>query len=349
LDVWVKNITPITGKVSIGFNWTENFDSTNPLHWSWDGATVKNPTGNWQEFIIHSQCPEYADVPTGGCKVVLGYEQTGIGSGSVFFDTVIINATVPLNGTGPPPTQTGADGFVAQAIQAYWALKNHSYDDDHIFLMINAGDRDVRVWTPATNDFLYTEPYIDVNGTDVNSSRFVKELNISISGSWASRIRSNDELLLYMIDHGSNNVDPTKNATFHFDAGTFVTEQELDSLLDKIICKRMILMFDMCFAGNFMQPFLNASANRVLIGSSAPPKLSWYWISASINHFAGSFFFHPFWDTLNQTGKTLMDAITAGANHWPFNHLQPVSVIQGPISPGQSYIDNVGILNSWTL
>ena len=134
---------------------------------------------------------------------------------------------------------------------------------------------------------------IDVSGNDVNKSRFIKELNGSIAGSWASKIKSKDEVLIYMVDHGSTVWDPSGNATFHFDTGGFVTEQEVDNLLKTFKCKRLILMADMCFAGNFIQPFLNSAPNRILIGSSAPPRLSWYWVMATVNHYAGSFFFHP--------------------------------------------------------
>ena len=215
--------------------------------------------------------------------------------------------------------------------------------------MINAGDMDVRVWNPIINDYTYTAPFIDVNGVDVNRSRFMKELNATISGTFSSKIDSNDELILYMIDHGSNR-NPDLNATFHFDTGGNVTEKDLDALLNTINCKQMILMFDMCFAGNFIQGILSKSTNRVLIGSSAPPKLSWYWIKATVQHYAGSFFFHTFWDTFNQTGQTLLSSIIAARNHIPSPaNLQTVQVIQGPLVVGMSFIDNLGIINTYSL
>ncbi|MHA1378246.1 MAG: C13 family peptidase [Candidatus Helarchaeota archaeon] len=347
LEFWAKWNGPIGSSAYFGINWTDNVDS--PSQFKWEGFLTNNSIAGWTKFIIHSQCPAFAENAPGGFLIVFGWNQTSSGADSgLKIDTYRMNLTVTIDNPSGTPAQNAADGFVAQAIQAYWALKNHSYDDDHIFLMINAGDTDVRVWNPTTNDFLYTAPFIDVNGTDVNKSRFIKELNASIINSFASNIKTNDELILYMSDHGSN-TNPDGNASFHFDTGGNVTEFELDALLDTINCKQMILMFDMCFAGNYIQPVLNSGSNRVLIGSSAPPKLSWYWIKSTANHYAGSFFFHPFWDTLNQTGKTLNDAFVAGRNHIPFNHPQPVQIIQGPLGPGISYIDNLGIFNSYTL
>ncbi|MHA1383987.1 MAG: C13 family peptidase [Candidatus Helarchaeota archaeon] len=348
LACWVKWSGPLGSCAYIGLNWTDNLDS--PSRWLWEGIRTNNTVGDWIKVIIHSQCPGFATVPAGGVKITFGWNQTQPGSGYLKADTIQFNFTETVDNISELPPQTNTDGFPAQAIQAYWALKNHSYDDKHIFLMINAGDTDVRVWTPLVNDYAYTAPFIDVVGNDVNKSRFMRELNASESNSWARNIKPQDELLIYMVDHGSILADISRNATYHFDAdGSFVKETEIDGLLNTISCSQVILMVDTCFSGNFMFPTLNRRDNILIIASSAPNKLSWYWISATMNHYAGSFFFHPFWDTLNTTGNTLNDAFNQGANHIPFNHQQPNSIIQGPMGFGATYIDNLGIFSNWTL
>ncbi len=354
LSIWVQNNSASpTSKVYVGFNWTSNVSDPNPSSWTWDGYEI-NTGGIWQNTRILSQCPSYANQTGAGCKLVFGCETGTVpGMNEVFFDTLRVNLTINVTNPGSSANQTQTDGFPAQAIQSYWALRNNSWKDENIFLMINAGDTDVRVWNPFLNDYTYTAPYIDVVGNDVNRSRFIRELNASIPGSFASKIKSKDEVLIYMIDHGGNIFDPTPidkgNATFHFDTGGFVTERLTNDLLNTINCKLLILMADMCFAGNFIQPFLSSSPNRILIGSSAPNRLSWYWVMATNFHFAGSFFFHDFWLSLRTQGNTLMNAFTAGQNHVPWNNPAPVQAIQGPLGPGVSYIDNVGTFNSWKL
>ena len=78
---------------------------------------------------------------------------------------------------------------------------------------------------------------IDVLDDDVNASRFKHELNPSIQGSFANSIKSNDYVIIYMVDHGSNKIFANGSATVHFESDhSFITEFEFYNLVKEITC-----------------------------------------------------------------------------------------------------------------
>ncbi|NVM02163.1 MAG: hypothetical protein HWN67_07495 [Candidatus Helarchaeota archaeon] len=263
------------------------------------------------------------------------------GLGDSYFDDIKIS--VKPN----PNASTGNiiyDGFPAQAIQAYNACRNYGFDDDHIMMMIDTGDQGVNIHATDSilNDYSYHKNLYpgcyDYEEENVTKANFTREMNVSISGSWASKIKSNDDVLIYMIDHGTfiNAAD----AVFHFvRSGNTINEAEMKALLDNIKCKRLALFVDCCFSGNFIDS-LNAS-NRILVSAAGPNRLSWYWTMAKPQYWAGSWFFHPFWEDLNN-GLTIQQAFTNASNYVPWGQANPVAIIQIPM-----VIDASGLLSSW--
>jgi ABC-type transport system substrate-binding protein len=132
----------------------------------------------------------------------------------VNYDDLVVDKWIAVNNTNPtdpnpPPSRIDSDGFPAQALHVYWILKSHGYTDadGNIFLMLyHTGDDviDIKAGDGISNDLNRTGIEIDVENDDVNSSRFKQELNVSISGSFASGIIPKDQLIIFMTDHGSN-------------------------------------------------------------------------------------------------------------------------------------------------
>jgi len=79
--------------------------------------------------------------------------------------------------------------------------------------------------------------------------------------------------------------------------------------------------------------FVSASSNR----------LAWYWINnKNPDGYAGSWFFHWFWNQLDQN-KTIGAAYNFAINSIPTrNPPLPVQVIQNPLIQ-----DNLGIKDTW--
>mgnify|MGYP000277020386 CR=1 FL=1 len=267
------------------------------------------------------------------------------GSGQVRVDDfkvsqwVIVNASNPINQSNPPPPPgKDSDGFPAAALHAYNVLKRNGYSDDNILLMLyhtNDNVIDIIAGDTVNNDL--ANAVVDIENNDVNASRFKRELNVSIPGSFASKIKPNDALIIYMVDHGSNKILADGNATFHFEAdNSYITETEFYQLVSKIDCYRMLIAVDCCFSGNFLS--INSSIGSswyqlsAIFISSAANCLSWYHISNKNNDFyAGSFFFYTFWNQLD-TGATITQAYTSGCNFIPSGCAQPVAGIQAPVS-----------------
>jgi hypothetical protein len=269
----------------------------------------------------------------------------------VLFDDLNIEYWFPPPIPIPFPSNTDTDGFPAQALQVYWILKNHGYTDDNIFLMVyhtNDTIIDIDASDGIPNDLVGA--VIDVENNDVNASRFKRELDVSISGSFASNIISNDQLIIFMTDHGSNKVLSDGNATFHFEADdSYITEVEFYNLVKQINPARMLINIDICFSGNFLNENANIGLswynipNSILI-TSTTDILSWYWRdNNNIDGFAGSWFFHQFWEQINQS-QTVGDAFDYAKNFVPLGQVKSINEIQSPLLQ-----DNLGIKDTWRL
>ena len=152
-----------------------------------------------------------------------------------------------------------------------------------------------------------------------------------------------------MTDHGSNKVLGDGNATFHFEADkSFITEFEFYDLVKNIEVERMMINVDCCFSGNFLNQNQNFGSswynipNSIMV-SAASNVFSWYWINnLNPDGFAGSWFFHVFWDQLDQN-QTVINAFNYAMNWVPSGQVRTVDEIQSPLIQ-----DNLGINATWS-
>ena len=336
-------ISPPGAGARIGLRWLNasndvvRTDWSKGLYGSFAGWLQINATG-----VANSTLSEITQL-----YLVLAVEGTMNAGEMVLFDDIKIEYWFPPPIPVPPPSNTDTDGFPAQALQVYWILKEHGYTDDNIFLMLyHTGDTIIDIYANdgTVNDL--TEAVIDVENDDVNSTRFKQELNVNYSGSFASNISSRDQLIIYMVDHGSNSVLGDGNATFHFEAdNSYITELDFFNLVKDIHCRMMLINIDICFSGNFL---LQDTVNwyylpKAVMITSTTNIFSWYWRNNNNpDGFAGSWFFHQFWKNLNQ-GSTIRDAYDS-ARAW-ISAGQSISInnIQAP-----QIRDNLGIANTWS-
>jgi len=362
VSVQINSSIDIVGNgARVGIQWLDSSNKIMRTDWS----VYISTTGNkWKNINIFGACNNETGNEILRMKLILAFEGDFVGAGpldSVHYDDVLVDRLIAVNLTDPtdpdpPPSRINSDGFPAQALQVYWILKGHGYTDENIFLMLyHTGDDviDIDAFDIYTNDLNRSGVLadIDVENDDVNASRFKQELNKSISGSFASGIRQRDQLIIFMTDHGSNGVLPDKNATFHFEADhSHITELEFYNLVKEIDCARLMINVDCCFSGNFLnekKPIGQSWYNlpNCLFISAASDVFSWYWINnRNPDGYAGSWFFHPFWDQLDQN-QTIVNAFNFAFNSIPttFPPKPPVGVIQNPLMQ-----DNLGINNSWS-
>ena len=110
--------------------------------------------------------------------------------------------TDPTDPPPPPPQgKKDSDGFPAQALQVYWILKNQGYTDDNILLMLYyKGDLDgiidINKFDAIPNDL--NGAVIDIANDSVKAARFKQELDVSVSGSFASGLHAEDQLIIFM-------------------------------------------------------------------------------------------------------------------------------------------------------
>ncbi|MFX1321104.1 MAG: C13 family peptidase [Promethearchaeota archaeon] len=341
------NITPPGAGARIGLRWLNSSNGIVRTDWStglfggFFGWTFLNVTG----IADNSTLNEITQL-----HLVLAVEGIMNGGDMVLFDDIKVEYWFPPPIPSPPPSNTDSDGFPAQALQVYWILKNHGYTDDNIFLMLyhtNDSIIDIYANDGVLNDL--TNAIVDVENDDVNSSRFKQELDISVPGSFASTITKKDQLIIFMTDHGSNKMLGDGNATFHFEADdSYITELEFFNLVKQINCKRMLINIDICFSGNFLNENSNIGLswynipNSILI-TSTTDVFSWYWRdNTNADGFAGSWFFHSFWDQLNQT-ETIGNAFNSAKNLILSGQTQSIDDIQAPLIQ-----DNLGIKDTWS-
>lgn len=344
-------ITPPGSGVRIGLRWLNSSNGIVREDWSmglyggfW-GWSFLNVTG----IADNSTLNEITQL-----HLVLAVEGYMNGNDMVLFDDVKVEYWFPPPIPNPPLNNIDSDGFPAQALQVYWTLKNHGYTDDNIYLMLyHTGDDiiDIDTFDGYANDLNRSGNIaeVDVENDNVNASRFKMELDKSITGSFASSIQSKDQLIIYMVDHGSNKILGDGNATFHFEADdSYITELEFFNLIRQINCERILINIDICFSGNFLNQDSNIGSswynipNSILI-TSTTDILSWYWRdNNNPNGFAGSWFFHQFWDQLNQN-QTIGAAFNYAINFTPSGFLKNINQIQTPLIR-----DNLGIKDLWS-
>ncbi|MHA1193657.1 MAG: C13 family peptidase [Promethearchaeota archaeon] len=352
--VFIQSGIPLIGEgVRIGLRWLNSTSQVIRSDWS-EYKTL--PTAKWIEFEVTGVCNNESDNEITELELDLHVNATlNPGVDQIFFDDVKIDRWIAVNVTdpidpNPPPSSVDSDGFPAQALQVYWILKDHGYLDDNIFLMLyHTNDLviDIKAGDGIVNDLVGA--VIDVENNDVNASRFKHELNVSKSGSFASQIAQKDHLIIFMTDHGSNGVLPDGNATFHFEAdNSYITEFEFYDLVKNINCARMMINVDCCFSGNFLNQNANIGASwynipNCLFVSASSNVFSWYWINnMNGDGFAGSWFFHQFWEQLDQN-QTINNAFNFAINFIPFNRGVPLVVSQMPLMN-----DNMGINMTWS-
>ena len=355
-SAWV-NITTISGGsatiippngVRVGLRWLNSSNGVVRTDWS---KSIFDTSGQWTLINVTGVCNNTIGYEITQLKLILAVEGIMIGNEMVLFDDLRVEHWFPPPIPIPIPSNIDSDGFPAQALQVYWVLKNQGYTDDNIFLMLyHTGDSiiDIKASDGTPNDLVGA--VIDVENNDVNASRFKRELNVSISGSFASEIQTNDELIIFISDHGSHNVLSDGNATFHFEVNdSYVTEVEFYNLVKEINCARMLLTIDMCFSGNFLNENANIGfswynvPNSIII-TSTTDILSWYWRdNTNADGFAGSWFFHQFWEQINQS-QTVGDAFNYAKNFVPSGQVKSINDIQSPLIQ-----DNLGIKDTWYL
>jgi hypothetical protein len=353
LSAWVNittnswtpaTIIPTGAGARVGLRWLNSSNDVVRTDWSkgifdtFTGWIMLNATG----IADNSSLSEITQL-----HLVLAVEGNMTGTDMVLFDDVKVEYWFPPPIPTPPPINSDSDGFPAQALHVYWILINHGYTDDNILLMLyhtNDSIIDINANDGIANDL--TGAIVDVENDDVTAGRFKQELNISHSGSFASNISSRDQLIIYMGDHGSNKVLGDGNATFHFEADdSYISEQEFFSLVKEINCKRMMINIDICFSGNFLLQDSNNWYNlpKAVLITSSTNVFSWYWRdNNNPDNFAGSWFFHNFWEQLNQN-HTIETAYNSSIAWSPSGQVLTVNHIQSP-----QIKDNLGIKDSWS-
>ncbi|MFX1572487.1 MAG: C13 family peptidase [Promethearchaeota archaeon] len=359
LSAWVKILNQ-TGNATyigspgarIGLRWLNSNNSIIRTDWS---KGIIDTEGTWVYLNITGICDGSTINKITQLHLVLAFEGNVSQGDMVWYDDVRVERWISVNVTNPinpipPPGSIDSDGFPAQALQVYWILKHHGYSDKNIFLMLyhkNDNIIDINAKDGITNDL--TGAIIDVENDDVKASRFKQELNVSIKGSFASSIKAKDQLIIYVVDHGSNKIAGEGNATFHFEADdSYITETEFYNLVKEIDCERMLINIDICFSGNFLNINSNIGQswydipNSILI-TSTTDIFSWYWRdNSNPDGFAGSWFFHTFWDQLNQS-ESIQEAFDYAKNYIPARQKIPIIQIQSPLIK-----DNLGIKDSWS-
>ena len=350
LSAWV-NIPTMVGSpgTRVGLRW---FGPSGVLRTDWS-YNLNTTAGLWEILHVSGVCNNDTGNIIIEIQLILAVEGIMTHNDEIFFDDVKVDKWIAVNVTdpidpNPPPNRIDSDGFPAQALHVYWILKSHQYTDNNIFFMLYHTN-DLFIEIKAGEGNALTGAVIDVENDDVNSSRFKQELNASISGSFASEINSKDQLIIFMTDHGSNAVLGDGNATFHFEAdNSFITEFEFYDLVKNINCQRMMINVDSCFSGNFLNQNKNIGQSwydlrNCLFVSASSNVFSWYWISnTNGDGFAGSWFFHQFWEQLDQN-QTVANAFTFASNFIPWKQWVPLIASQSPLMH-----DNIGINTTWS-
>jgi hypothetical protein len=358
ISAWVWTDSPflVGPGVKIGLEWWNSSCQVVRTDWS---VSIPDTGGAWIYLSVDGPCNNETGNEITELKLIVALNGTWIPSNYVYIDDIRIERWITVNltnpfdpGTPPPPRNMNCDGFPAQALQVYKILKSHGYSDENIYFMLYYKDDadgviDIKQGDGIPNDLVGA--IIDVENDTVTANKVKQELNISVVGSFASKIKPNDQLIIFMSDHGSNAILNDKNATFHFEAdGSYITEFEFFDLVSKIKCWRMMINMDCCFSGNFLNQNSSIGLSwynltNCLFVSASANALAWYWVdNGNGNLFAGSWFFHIFWDQLDQ-GNTVGNAFTFAQLFVPAGKVSNLALIQAPLMQ-----DNLGINTTWS-
>ena len=228
----------------------------------------------------------------------------------------------------PKEEAPDVDAFPAQALQAYFVLKDRGYTDDHIYLMVyHSNDSFVDIDGDAVDDL--PKAIIDAE------NELVTQYNLEIAlNDLSHTVGKHDELLVYLVGHGQ--LDGNSSA-LSFEKGGSVTKQQFGVWLDEIYCERMVILLDFCFSGNFAESLVEPG--RTIVSSAEGNKVCWdYWdwsphlndSNKAIFGDSGSAFFHPFWNKLSE-GTPLQEAYEYGKEQcfrWGFIDTESKNITQ---------------------
>ncbi|MEA2054570.1 MAG: PKD domain-containing protein [Candidatus Thermoplasmatota archaeon] len=253
-----------------------------------------------------------------------------------------------------------SDGFPAQGLQAYYTLKAHGYRDDHIIFMLwHDNDNNISIYG-GHNDLLGPPPqiggpnippqidYSHASSLPEGVNNWYELLHYKIN-VLASSVGPNDDILIYLVNHG-NYSDETNKAVFCFEDGSSdLPEDIFDSWVDTINCKRLTILVDTCYSGDFIDASsdpgfdsgIDNETNRILISESGHCA-GWSYTSSTEDNWAGSFFFHPFFEKIDE-GKSIREAYDYAVSYIPSGEIKNVSELQD-----SQLIDNMGDSNAYT-
>ncbi|MFX1481215.1 MAG: C13 family peptidase [Promethearchaeota archaeon] len=359
VDIFIQNpdLDPIGKGVEIGLIWQDSTSNIVREDWS---VSENSKFNEWFTLNVTGLCNNGTENEITDLTLTLRANLSNFEPmiDVIYFDNIeiykwiLVDLKNPTNpSTPPPPSGINSDGFPAQGLQVYWILKNHGYTDENIFFMLYYKDDidgiiDISIFDTYSNDLIHdgVPAVIDVANDSVTAARFKQELDVSHTGSFASGIHPEDYLIIFMCDHGSNAIlGQTPNATFHFEAdNSFITELEFYNLVSQIECQRMMINVDCCFSGNFLNQNVVGNSwydiENCIMVSAASNLLAWYYINnKNPDGFAGSWFFHWFWDVLDHDGS-ILDAYSFASTWPPAVRPMPLSIIQNPM-----IYDNIGI------
>ncbi|MBM4063746.1 MAG: hypothetical protein FJ265_22000, partial [Planctomycetes bacterium] len=190
-------------------------------------------------------------------------------------------------GQTPFPLQD-RDGFPAQALQAYYVLRDTlGYPDDRITLMLYHDDAvgnsfcEIPVTLGPDNDVLgdqFVDPRGVPRGAGVNwlwgpdglpltpddpaidfDTAAVTKANLrSAVLALGAKATVEDEVVIYLIDHGSDAAGGGSGRLWFENGPDSVTGDEFDQWLDQAFCghypRRLVVLADFCFASSFLWP-----------------------------------------------------------------------------------------------
>ncbi len=244
---------------------------------------------------------------------------------------------------------SNTDGFPAQGLQAYYTLKAHGYRDDHIIFML-WHDNDTNVSIYGThNDLLGSPP--EIGGPD-EPPEIDYSHNTPLNGSvvpagitdwydlleynidWlANNVEPDDDIMIYLVNHGGFNNSTGKGVFCFEDGSPDLPEDIFDSWIDSINCRRLTLLVDTCYSGDFIDApddpgfdsGIDDETNRILISASGH-RPGWYYTSSGGGNWAGSLFFHPFFEQINK-GESLKKVYEYACSYIPSQNPQIVDNI----------------------
>jgi len=208
----------------------------------------------------------------------------------------------------PLENATDVDAMPAQALHAYLVLNDRGYREDEIYLMLyHPNDNLIDVNGDGENDL--PKVVIDVENYQVNKENLV---------AWLEKISNisdrYDEIIIYIVAHGEQTNG--NFSAFSFENGGRITSKEFTEYLKPIKYRKMILLLDFCYSGNFGSVLIKPG--RVIVASAEDNKISWYYWNWRLNETdkkifgsSGSVFFHPFWNKVKE-GATIQEAYQYG-------------------------------------